>query len=138
MHIVGDSNNQEVSRVETNSGKERRQHFRVIAKSIVVSLTDEQQGQQISGFLKDISEGGMKIQKISSQRQVEPGEYSCEFILPDFGTINVSVEVLGFGSEDEKFSEHLIRMRFLNLAPELKEKIKKYITKRRLEKETTD
>ena len=124
--------------MEINFGKERRRHFRVIAKSIFVSLTDEQQDQQISGFLKDISEGGMKIQKISSKRQVEPGEYSCRFILPDFGEICVSANVLGFGYENEKSSEHLIRMRFLNLAPDLKEKVKKYITKRRLEIETAD
>ncbi len=124
--------------METNFGMEHRQHLRVIAKSIIVSLTDEHQDQQISGFLKDISEGGMKIQKISSKRQIEPGEYNCEFVLPNSGKINVSVEVLGFGYEEEKFSEHLIRMRFLNLVPDLKEKIMNYITSRRYEVETAD
>lgn len=124
--------------METDSRIEHRQHFRVIAKSIIVSLTDKQQDQQITGFLKDISEGGMKIQKISAKRQVELGEYDCEFILPGFGKVNVLAEVLGFGSGDEKYSEHLIRMRFLNLEPDVKEKVKNYITSRHSETETTD
>ncbi len=123
--------------METNSGMEHRRHLRVIAKSIIVSLTDKQQDQQISGFLKDISEGGMKIQKISAKRQVEKGEYSCEFVLPDSGKINVTVEVLGLGYDEEKFSEHLIRMKFLKLDPVSKEKIKKYIASRP-EAETID
>lgn len=124
--------------METNSGKEHRRHLRIIAKSIIVSLTDKNNDQQISGFLKDISEGGMKIQKISAKRQVENGVYKCEFVLPDSGKIDASVEVLGFGYDDEKFSEHLIRMRFLNLDPETKGKIEKYIANNRPEAETTD
>ncbi|MGE5605368.1 MAG: PilZ domain-containing protein [Bacteroidota bacterium] len=124
--------------METNSGKEHRRHLRIIAKSIIVSLTDKHADQQITGFLKDISEGGMKIQKISAKRQVEKGEYHCEFVLPDSGKIDVLVEVLGFGYEDEKFSEHLIRMRFLDLDPATKDKIEKYIANNRTETETTD
>lgn len=124
--------------METNSGKEHRRHLRIIAKSIIVSLTDKNTDQQISGFLKDISEGGMKIQKISAKRQVEKGVYECEFVLPDSGKIDVSVEVLGFGYDDEKFSEHLIRMQFLDLDPETKGKIEKYIANNRPEAETTD
>lgn len=123
--------------METNSAKERRQHLRIMAKSIIVALTGNQD-QQITGFLKDISEGGMKIQKISAKRQVEIGEYSCEFVLPEYGKINVLVAVLGFGCEAEKFSEHLIRMKFSSLDPVTKEKIKNYITGSRPEVETTD
>lgn len=124
--------------METNSGQERRRHLRIIAKSIIVSLTNKQNDQQISGFLKDISEGGMKIQKISAKRQVEKGEYYCEFVLPDYGKIEVPVEVLGFGSDAEKFSEHLIRMRFLDLDPAIKDKIEKYIADNRAENETIE
>ena len=117
--------------MDTNSGQERRQHLRVIAKSIIVSLTAKHGDQQITGFLKDISEGGMKIQKISAKRQVEKGEYHCEFVLPDSGKIEASVEVLGFGSDAEKFGEHLIRMRFIDLEPATKDKIGKFITNNR-------
>lgn len=124
--------------METDSGKEHRQHFRVIAKSIIVSLTDQQHEQQITGFLKDISEGGIKIQKISAKRQVEKGDYLCEFVLPEFGKISVPVTVLGFGYEDEKFSEHLVRMKFLDLDPDQKEKIITYIAGKHHETETTD
>ncbi len=122
--------------METNSGKEHRRHLRIIAKSIIVSLTDNNNDQQITGFLKDISEGGMKIQKISAKRQVEKGEYNCEFVLPGSGKIDLLVEVLGFGYDDDKFSEHLIRMRFIDLDPATKEKIKIYITNHRPEVET--
>ena len=41
---------------------ENRQYERVKAKSILVSLSN--QTQQVTGFLRDISEGGLKIQKI--------------------------------------------------------------------------
>ncbi len=123
--------------METNSGKEHRQHLRVMAKSIIVSLTDKQLDQQITGFLKDISEGGLKIQKISAKRQVEKGEYVCEFVLPNYGKITAAVEVLGSGYDDEKFSEHLIRMKFSNLDPDIKEKIMNYVANRPEEK-TTD
>lgn len=126
----------ECDRVEINPGQERRRHLRIIAKSIIVSLTNKQNDQQITGFLKDISEGGMKIQKISAKRQVEKGEYNCEFVLPGSGKIEASVEVLGFGTNDDKISEYLIRMRFLDLDPETKGKIEKYIADNRLENET--
>lgn len=124
--------------METTSGKEHRQHLRALAKSIIVSLTDKQQEQQLTGFLKDISEGGVKIQKISAKRQVEKGEYICEFVLPNSGKIITSVEVLGFGYDDEKFSEHLIRMKFLNLDQDSKEKIKNFVAGNRHETETTE
>jgi len=124
--------------LETNSWKEHRRHLRIIAKSIIVSLADQHNDQQITGFLKDISEGGLKIQKISSKRQVEKGEYHCEFVLPGSGRIEVLVEVLGFGYNEEKFSEHLIRMKFLDLDPLTKGKIGNYIADNRPEAETTD
>lgn len=124
--------------MERDSGQEHRRHLRIIAKSIIVSLTKKNDDQQIIGFLKDISEGGMKIQKISAKRQVEKGEYHCEFVLPDSGKVEASVEVLGFGSNAEKFSEHLIRMKFLDLDPATKGKIGKYIANNRPEAKTTD
>lgn len=124
--------------METTSGKEHRQHFRALAKSIIVSLTDKEQDQQITGFLKDISEGGMKIQKISAKRQVEKGKYLGEFVLPNSGKITVSVEVLGSGYDDDKFSEHLIRMKFLNLDQDSKEKIKNFVAGNHPETETTE
>ena len=123
--------------MDTNSGQERRQHLRIIAKSIIVSLTAKHGDQQITGFLKDISEGGMKIQKVSAKRQVEKGEYHCEFVLPDYGKIEALVEVLGSGSSAEKFGEHLIRMRFLDLDPETKDKLEKYIANNRPEADRT-
>lgn len=124
--------------METTSGKEHRQHLRALAKSIIVSLTDKERDQQITGFLKDISEGGMKIQKISAKRQVEKGEYLSEFVLPNSGKITVSVEVLGSGYDDDKFSEHLIRMKFLNLDQDSKEKIKNFVASNHPETETTE
>jgi c-di-GMP-binding flagellar brake protein YcgR len=131
-------NRKGVSRLETNSGKEHRQHLRALAKSIIVSLTDKEKDQQITGFLKDISEGGMKIQKISAKRHLEKGEYISEFVLPNFGKISAPVEVLGSGYEDERFSEHLIRMKFLELDPDSQEKIKSYVSGNHLENETTE
>jgi c-di-GMP-binding flagellar brake protein YcgR len=104
---------------------ENRQHERAKAKSILVSLTN--QTQQITGFLRDISEGGLKIQKISAERQAETGDYDCHFVLPDLGKINAKVTVIGTGKSQEKFGEMLIRMRFHDLEPESKEKIKLYV-----------
>lgn len=124
--------------MERDSLQERRRHLRILAKSIIVSLTNKSNDQQLTGFLKDISVGGMKIQKISAKRQVEKGEYHCEFVLPDSGKIEASVEVLGLGSDAEKFGEHLIRMRFLDLDPESKDKIEKYIANNRPEAERID
>lgn len=136
---MGNSFNRKgVNRVETNSGKEHRQHLRALAKSIIISLTDKAQDQQITGFLKDISEGGMKIQKISAKRHLEKGDYISEFVLPNYGKITVPVEVLGSGYEDEKYCEHLIRMKFLNLDPDSKEKIKSYVLGNHLGNETTE
>ncbi len=107
---------------------ENRQYERAKAKSILVSLTGlSGNSQQITGFLRDISEGGLKIQKISSERQAEKGEYKCEFVLPDYGKIITKVEVLGAGDTQEKFADMLIRMRFIDLAPETKENIKIFI-----------
>lgn len=124
--------------MDVDSKIEHRRHLRVIARSIIVSLTNKQKDQQITGFLKDISKGGMKIHKISAKRQVEKGEYNCEFVLPDSGKIEVLAEVLGFGYDDEKFSEHLIRMRFIDLDQATKEKIDKYIANNSPEAETTN
>jgi c-di-GMP-binding flagellar brake protein YcgR len=104
---------------------ENRHHERAKAKSILVSLTNP--NQQITGFLRDISEGGLKIQKISAERQVETGDYDCHFVLPDFGKIDTKITVIGTGDSQEKFGELLIRMRFCDLDPESQEKIKLYV-----------
>jgi hypothetical protein len=104
---------------------ENRQHERVKAKSILVSLSN--QTQQVTGFLRDISEGGLKIQKISAERQVETGDYECHFVLPELGSINTKVSVIGTGDSQEKFGELLIRMQFYDLDPESKEKIRLFI-----------
>ena len=104
---------------------ENRQHKRVKAKSILVSLSN--QTQQVTGFLRDISEGGLKIQKISAERQVETGDYECHFVLPDLGLINTKVAVIGTGDSQEKFGEMSIRMQFCDLDPQSKEKIRLFI-----------
>jgi PilZ domain len=103
-----------------------RQYERVKAKSILVSLSN--QTQQITGFLRDISEGGLKIQKISAERQVEPGDYQCHFVLPEFGKIDTQVTVIGTGDSQEKFGEMLIRMQFCELEPQSKDKIRLFIS----------
>jgi hypothetical protein len=108
--------------------QERRKHPRGIAKSILVSLTDTQSDQVISGFLRNISEGGIKIQKISSKRQVELGEYDCEFHLAGGVRVTAMVQVLGFGAANEKFGEHMIRMRFVGLDAHFQQRIREFIT----------
>lgn len=92
---------------------------------MLVSLTNET--GEISGFLRDISEGGLKIQKISAERRVEKGDYDCTFVLPNLGKMQTRVEVLGVGDSQEKLGETLVRMRFQNLDPLSKEKIKQFI-----------
>ena len=106
---------------------EKRKYVRVEVKSIIVSLTDPVHDQEITGFLRDISEGGMKIQKMSAKRQIELGEYNTQFMLPGYGMIIGTVQVLGFGNENEKFGGHLIRMQFVNLDIESKLKIRDYV-----------
>lgn len=106
---------------------EQRQYERIKARAILVSLSNKT--QQVTGFLRDISEGGLKIQKISADRQITTGNYECQFVLPDYGKIITTVEVLGAGDSEEKFRQLLIRARFLNLTPEANEKIKNFIQK---------
>lgn len=108
--------------------QERRQHPRGTAKSILVSLTNAKNDQVISGFLRNISEGGLKIQKISSKRQIELGEYDCEFHLAGGVRIIAKVQVLGFGAADEKFGEHMIRMCFVGLDDHFQQRIREFIT----------
>jgi hypothetical protein len=107
--------------------QERRQHPRGTAKSILVSLTDAISDQEITGFLRNVSEGGLKIQKISSKRQVEIGEYNCEFHLSGGVKITAKVRVLGFGAANEKFGEHLIRMCFTGLDKAARQRICEFI-----------
>ena len=128
----------ECDRVETNSGQERRRHLRIIAKSIIVSLTNKQNDQQISRILKDISEGGMKIQKISAKRQSGKRRVLLWICIARLRQDWGSGWSVGFGSDAEKFSEHLIRMRFLDLDPAIKDKIEKYIADNRAENETIE
>lgn len=108
------------------AGIEMRRYDRVKASSVLVSLKPTS-GEEITGFLRDISEGGLKIQKLSTQRQVENGRYFCEFYLPSAGKISAPVEVVGYGTGNEKFGDHLIRMRFLDLPGDDKAKIKQFI-----------
>jgi c-di-GMP-binding flagellar brake protein YcgR len=105
----------------------KRRHARVETSSTVVSLNSAQDASPVSGFLRDISEGGLKIQKIAVDREVRLDKYQCQFILSGFGKIQTPVEVVGFGYEEEKFSKHIVRMRFTELDTESKEKIKKFI-----------
>ena len=111
----------------TDSNKLLRKHTRVEVKSILVSLTNQDESQLISGFLRDISEGGLKIQKISAKLQVEPGRYQCQFILPDYGKIIIPVEIVGFGNNEEKFSEQYIRVKIISLDQETKDKLNDFI-----------
>ena len=104
-----------------------RQHTRVTTKSIIVSLSDPLLNQVIVGFLRDVSEGGLKIQKMSAQRQVEGGILGCEFLLPELGKVVGQVELVGFGDEGEKFSEHLLRLRFVKIDKDNQSKIRQFV-----------
>jgi hypothetical protein len=110
--------------------EERRLHPRIDAQSILVSLTSPENPEMlISGFLRNISLGGIKIQKISSKVVVTPGNYNCSLMLPDVGRINTKVDVLGMGDSNEKFGSHLIRMQFVNLDEDSKNKILSFMSK---------
>lgn len=103
-----------------------RRHERVNASSIIVSLIIPEQAEPISGFLRDISLGGLKIQKIAD-REVPLGIYQCQFVLTGQGKIQAEVEVVGYGTEEDKFARQIVRMRFLQLDSELKGKIKQFV-----------
>ncbi|GEM_PF-720262 len=105
-----------------------RRYERVKASSIIVSLTVPGQAEPISGFLRDISLGGLKMQKIAD-REVPLGVYQCQFILTGQGKIQAEVEVVGYGMEEDKFAKQIVRMRFLRLDAESKEKIKQFVEK---------
>jgi c-di-GMP-binding flagellar brake protein YcgR len=106
-----------------------RAFVRVPAKSVIVSLaSDIDDKDPITGFLRDISEGGLRIQKLSQKRQVEAKSYLCSFSLPESGKIETHAEVVGFGDHDGKFAESYIRMRFITLTAEQKKKIKQFIS----------
>lgn len=106
---------------------EQRAHMRVKARSILVSLSNSMLNQPITGFLRDISAGGLKVQKISSTAKVQPGEYECQFVLPNFGKIVSHTEVIGYGSELEKFGNLFVRMRFTEINNEDREKIDDFV-----------
>lgn len=106
---------------------EQRAHTRVKARSILVSLSNSMLNQPITGFLRDISTGGLKVQKISSTAKVQPGEYECQFVLPNFGKIISRAEVIGFGSEMEKFGNLFVRMRFTDIKNEDRDKIDDFV-----------
>jgi c-di-GMP-binding flagellar brake protein YcgR len=106
---------------------EQRTHLRVKARSILVSLSNSMLNQPITGFLRDISVGGLKLQKISSTAKVQPGEYECQFVLPNFGKIVSHAEVIGFGNDMEKFGNLFVRMRFTDIKNEDRNKIDDYV-----------
>ena len=106
---------------------EMRQFKRVKVQSLLVSLTQETNGEKITGFIRDISEGGLKIQKLSTIRQLNGGIFACDFILPGTGKIVSQVEMVGMGYEKEKFSEHLLRFRFWKLGNDDKLKIRSFV-----------
>jgi c-di-GMP-binding flagellar brake protein YcgR len=83
--------------------------------------------QPITGFLRDISAGGLKVQKISSTAKVQPGEYECQFVLPNYGKIISHAEVIGFGGEMEKFGNLFVRMRFTDIKSEDRSKIDDFV-----------
>lgn len=113
----------------SDSEKNLRRFARVSAKSIIVSIHDLNGEESFTGFLRDVSEGGLRIQKISEKRQAELGRYFCQFFLPTLGKVSSPVEVVGFGDADDKFSAHLVRMRFVDIPAESKEKVKQFVEK---------
>ena len=106
---------------------EKREFNRVKAKSILVSLSNVNLSQPITGFLRDIGEGGLKVQKISSTVELLPGEYECQFVLPNFGKIISRVELIGSGDTNERFGNLLIRLRFINIKDEDRQKVTDYV-----------
>ncbi len=113
--------------MDANKERELRQFKRVKVQSLLVSLTQASNGETVTGFLRDISEGGLKIQKLSTLRQLDGGIFACDFILPGTGKIAALVEMVGMGYVEEKFSEHLLRFRFWRLDQEDKLKIRGYV-----------
>jgi len=109
-------------------GKMYRRFERVNANSIIVSLMTPGQDEPISGFMRDISLGGLKMQKIAD-REVPLGIYQCQFVLTGHGKIQAEVEVVGYGTDEDKFAKQIVRMRFLRLGLESKEKIKQFVEK---------
>lgn len=105
-----------------------RRYERVSANSIIVSLIIPGEAEPISGFLRDISAGGLKMQKIAD-REVPLGVYQCQFVLTGQGKIQAEAEVVGYGTEEDRFARQIVRMRFLRLDPESKEKIKQFVEK---------
>jgi c-di-GMP-binding flagellar brake protein YcgR len=105
---------------------EQREYMRVKTRSILVSLANFSLRQPITGFLRDISAGGLKVQRISSMTQVQSGEYECQFVLP-VGKITSQVEVLSSGGGPEKFSDLFMRMRFVNITDEDRGKIISFV-----------
>ncbi len=108
--------------------EEQREYVRVKVKSILVSLVSSSLKTPVTGFLRDISLGGLKIQKISSTAQVPPGTYDCQFVLPNFGKIASQVEVVGSSGGNEKFGDLYIRMRFISIKDEDREKIVNFVS----------
>lgn len=106
---------------------EQREYMRAKTSSVLVSLSNSIAKQPITGFLRDISAGGLKVQKISATANVHPGEYECQFVLPNFGKIISRAEVIGFGNEVEKFGKLLVRMRFTDIKNEDKVKISDFV-----------
>ncbi len=113
--------------MDANKEREMRQFKRVKVQSLLVSLTQASNGETITGFMRDISEGGLKIQKLSTLRQLNGGIFACDFTLPGTGKIASLVEMVGMGYAEEKFSEHLLRFRFWKLGNEDKLKIRSYV-----------
>jgi c-di-GMP-binding flagellar brake protein YcgR len=104
---------------------EQREYMRVKARSILVSISNFSLRQPITGFLRDISAGGLKIQKISSMAH-QSGEYECQFVLP-MGKIISRVEVVSSGGGTEKFGDLFVRMRFVNINDEDRGKIINFV-----------
>jgi len=109
------------------SGEPIRQYNRVTAKSIIVSLNDGVDGEPITGFLRDISEGGMRIQRLSNKQQIELKDYYCHFFLPELGKVEAIVKVLAYGDSDGHFGDRYLRMRFVGMNPESHQKLKHFI-----------
>jgi len=116
---------------EGGSLLEQRKYIRVKARSILVSLSNSALNQPVTGFLRDISAGGLKIQKISSTAKVQPGEYECQFVLPGYGKIISKAEVVGSGGENETFGNLFVRMRFTGIKDEDIQKITSFVEQNR-------
>ncbi len=104
-----------------------RKYNRVTTKSIIVSLSDKVDAEPITGFLRDISEGGMRIQKLSSKHQMELKDYYCHFFLPELGKVEALVKVLGYGDSNGLFGDRYVRMRFVGMSTESEQKIRIFI-----------